>query len=155
MCRAADSFHFILLDDLYLRNLSSNVCHDSGTLMGETSAELARLHLRENHFKEECMATTRNKRTARTKSIVGVQKQINTDFAYLMRDYVKLGSALLRRPLTRYVLGGVALTVVSPYILRMFRNTEVQSFITDNVEGIRSRIDGMIHSGEASLDSLN
>lgn len=123
--------------------------------MNETGNRLARLHLRENHFKEECMATTRNRRTARAKSVVGVQKQINTDFEYLMRDYVKLGSALLRRPIARYILGGVALTVVSPFILRMFRRPEVQTFITDNVEGIRSRIDGMIHSGEASLDSLN
>ncbi len=123
--------------------------------MNETGKGLARLHLRENHFKEECMATTRNRRTARAKSVMGVQKQINTDFEYLMRDYVKLGSALLRRPIARYVLGGVALTVVSPFILRMFRRPEVQTFITDNVEGIRSRIDGMIHSGEASLDSLN
>ncbi|MES2526405.1 MAG: hypothetical protein V4598_04935 [Bdellovibrionota bacterium] len=101
------------------------------------------------------MATTRNRRTARANSVLGVQKQINTDFEYLMRDYVKLGSALLKRPLTRYVLGGVALTVISPFILRMFRNTEVQTFITDNVEGIRSRIDGMIHSGEESFESLN
>ncbi len=101
------------------------------------------------------MATTRNRRTARTKSIVGVQKQINTDYEYLIRDYAKLGAALMRRPLTRFILGGVALTVISPYILRMFRSDEVQTFVRDNVEGIRSRVDGFMHSSDSDLETLN
>ena len=104
------------------------------------------------------MATTRNRRSARVTSrtsAMKIQKRINRDYAQLARDYGKLGVKLFRKPATPFVLGGVALTVLAPYIMRMFRNPEVQTFITDNVEGIRSRIDGMIHSGEASLDSLN
>ncbi len=155
-------FIFILLDvhklTLQVRYLvfpSKNVCHDSGTLMNESGAWPVRLLLRENHFKEECMATTRNRRVTRRTSAMGIQRQINTDYAALVRDYGKLGAKLLSKPLTRYVLGGVALTVLSPFVLRMFRNPEVQTFITDNVEGIRSRIDGMIHSGEETFESLN
>lgn len=105
------------------------------------------------------MATTRNRRTARlTKrgtNAGGIQKQINQDYVNIIRDYRKLGVELLRKPVTRYVLGGVALTALVPFVLRMFRNEEVQTFVRDNVESIRTRIDGVIHSGERDLDTLN
>lgn len=105
------------------------------------------------------MASTRARRTARvTKkgtNASGVQKQINQDFRNIARDYGKLGAELFRKPMTRYILGGVALTALAPVVMRLFRNEEVQTFVRDNVEGIRTRIDGVIHSAERELDTLN
>jgi hypothetical protein len=106
------------------------------------------------------MASTRTRRTSTRATRTGsnalrVQKQINQDYVNLIRDYRKLGVALFRKPMTRYVLGGVAITALVPVFLRMFRNEEVQTFVRDNVEEIRTRIDGVIHSGERELDSLN
>lgn len=106
------------------------------------------------------MASTRTRRTATRATRTGssalrIQKQINQDYVNIIRDYRKLGVALFRKPMTRYVLGGVAITALVPVFLRMFRNEEVQTFVRDNVEEIRTRIDGMIHSGERELDSLN
>lgn len=103
------------------------------------------------------MASTRNRtrraRTPRTAS--GIQRQINQDYVNIIRDYRKLGVALFRKPMTRYVLGGVALTALVPFALRMLRNEEVQTFVRDNVEDIRTRIEGVIHSGERELDTLS
>jgi hypothetical protein len=105
------------------------------------------------------MASNRNRRSARVtktgSNAAGIQRQINQDYVNIIRDYRKLGVELFRKPMTRYVLGGVALTALVPYVLRMFRNEEVQTFVRDNVEGIRTRIDGVIHSGERELDTLN
>jgi hypothetical protein len=105
------------------------------------------------------MAATRNRRTARvTKrgtNAGGIQRQINQDYANIIRDYRKLGVELFRKPVTRYILGGVALTALVPFVMNMFRNEEVQTFVRDNVEGIRTRIDGMIHTADSGLDTLN
>ncbi len=105
------------------------------------------------------MASTRNRRTARVtktgRNAGGIQRQINQDYVNIIRDYRKLGVELFRKPMTRYVLGGIALTALVPFALRMFRNEEVQTFVRDNVEEIRTRIDGMIHSGERELDTLS
>lgn len=108
---------------------------------------------------EESMATNRNRRTAKVtrtgSNVMGIQRQINQDYVNIVRDYRKLGAELFRRPLTRYILGGVALTALAPVIMRLFRNEDVTSFVRDNVDTIRTRIDGFIHSGEEKLDSLN
>lgn len=105
------------------------------------------------------MAARRNRRTARLtrtgSNAAGIQKQINQDYMDLVRDYGKLGVELMRKPMTRYILGGVALTALVPYVLRFFRDPEVQTFVRDNVDTIRTRIDGIIHSGEDRLESLN
>ena len=102
--------------------------------------------------KEDIMVTARNRKSTRTSShrsrAMGIQRQINS-------DYVSLGSELWRRPVTRFLFGGVALSMLAPIVMRIFRNPEVQTFMRENVEGIRSRIDGLIHSGQAEFDRLN
>ncbi len=76
-----------------------------------------------------------------------------------MDDYLKRGKGLLRRPVTQLILGGVAITVIAPYIMRMFRNPEIQTFVRDNVDGLRTRVDGLMHSSFSSsladADSMN
>ncbi len=72
-----------------------------------------------------------------------------------IRHYRKMGMKLLKRPATPYILGGVAVTVLAPMIMRLFRNEDVTTFVRDNVDTIRTRIDGFIHSGEEKLESLN
>ncbi len=86
---------------------------------------------------------------------MGIQKQINQDYKYLAKDYGMLGSELLKRPVTRYILGGVALMTLAPFVMRFFRREEVQTFFRDNVQGIRSRIDDVIHSRDMEMDTMN
>lgn len=104
------------------------------------------------------MAATRKRRT-NTRSVIGAQKQINRDYLYLARDYKKLGMEILRRPVTKYILGGVALTAIVPYvapvIMRLFRDDRVTTFVRENVDDIRTRIDGFIHTADSDLDALN
>ena len=105
------------------------------------------------------MAANRNRRSARVtrtgSNAMGIQRQINQDYRSLVEDYGRLGVELFRKPVTRYILGGVALATLAPVLMRFFRREEVQTFVRDNVEGIRTRIDGVIHSGDRDLDSLN
>lgn len=105
------------------------------------------------------MASNRNRRSARVtrngSNVGGIQRQINQDYMNIIRDYRKLGVELFRRPMTRYILGGVALTVAVPFILRLVRNEEVVTFVRDNVDNIRTRIDGYMHTAEAEMDTLN
>lgn len=107
------------------------------------------------------MATTRtrSKRSARVtrtgSNVAGIQRQINQDYVNIIRDYRKLGVELFRKPMARYILGGVALTVAVPYLLRMLRREDVVTFVRDNVDNIRTRVDGYIHSAESDLESLN
>jgi hypothetical protein len=104
------------------------------------------------------MTTKKDKKRSRTArealDVMGIQRRIDTDYAQLVRDYGKMGSKLMKRPVTRIFLGGIALSVIAPYILRLLRNPEVQTFVRDNVEHIRSRVDGLIHSS-SELDTLN
>ena len=110
---------------------------------------------------EGYMATTRtrSKRSARVtrtgSNVAGIQRQINQDYVNIIRDYRKLGVELFRKPMARYILGGVALTVAVPYLLRMLRREDVVTFVRDNVDNIRTRVDGYIHSAESDLESLN
>lgn len=101
------------------------------------------------------MATNRRRKTRTGSNLGGIQRQINRDYMNFIRDYRKLGVELFRRPMTRYILGGVALTVAVPYVLRMLRNEEVVTFVRDNVDNIRTRIDGYIHTADADMDTLN
>lgn len=93
------------------------------------------------------MATNRNRKTARRTprgtNAAGIQKQINTDYEYLVKDYQKLFLELWQRPVTKFVLGGVALGAVFG-ILKKY--PEVNTFVSENVESIRTKIDGVIHS---------
>jgi hypothetical protein len=84
---------------------------------------------------------------------MGIQKQINRDYSVLVRDYGRLGVELMRKPIARYILGGVAIATLAPFVARLFRNPEVQTFVRDNVEGIRSRIEGVVQTGEDTMDA--
>lgn len=68
------------------------------------------------------MAGTRNRTNARNTAnghnALGIQKKINEDYAVLFKDYGKLFTELWRKPLTKYVLGGFALSAVIPFLLR-------------------------------------
>ena len=103
------------------------------------------------------MATTRNRRTARVtktgRNAMGIQRQINQDYKSLVEDYGRLGVELMRKPIARYILGGVAIATLAPFVVRLFQNTEVQTFVRDNVEGIRSRIEGVVQTGEDTMDA--
>lgn len=95
---------------------------------------------------------------ARTRKAVAATRtsaRRNTGISRVFRGYQGRAIQLLDLPATRYILGGVALAALAPVVMRFFRQDEVQTFVRDNVEGIRSRIDGMIHSGEERLDTLN
>ncbi len=105
------------------------------------------------------MASNRNRRSARVtrtgSNVAGIQRQINQDYVNIVRDYKKLGVELFRKPMTRYILGGVALTVAVPFLLRLIRNEEVVTFVRDNVDNIRTRIDGYIHTADTDMETLN
>lgn len=77
-------------------------------------------------FKEEGMAQTRrNARVTRTGSnAMGIQKKINEDYEILAKDYGKLFVELWRIPLTKYLLGGLALGALVP----LLKNEKVIDF---------------------------
>lgn len=94
------------------------------------------------------MATTRKATTRRTAAR-------RSGISSTIRGYQGRAVQLLELPTTRFILGGVALAALAPVVMRFFRQEEVQTFVRDNVEGIRSRIEGVIHSGESEFESLN
>ena len=94
------------------------------------------------------MAVAKNRRTARLPK-TGTFTGMNA--TNIQRRVLKF----LRKPMARYILGGVAVTALAPVIMRIFRNEDVKSFVSDNVDTIRTRIDGYIHSAESEMDSLN
>lgn len=96
------------------------------------------------------MATTARKTTAKRRT---ARKQ--SDIASVLRGYQGRATQLLSMPVTRFILGGVALTVAAPYILRILRSEDVTTFVRDNVDNIRTRVDGYIHSSDSDLETLN
>lgn len=105
------------------------------------------------------MASQRNRKSSKVtrtgSNAPRIQKQINQDYTNFFRDYKKLGVELLRKPMTPYILSGVALTVAVPFILSMFRREDVVTFVRDNVDNIRNRIEGYIHTEDIDMDPLN
>lgn len=106
------------------------------------------------------MATTtvknRRVRNARSTSAaahpVAVQRKINRDYGILFQDYGRLALALWRRPATKYILGGAALATLLPFAIRSIGGfSEVNTFVIDNVNGIKRRVDEVLHSD--SLDT--
>lgn len=105
------------------------------------------------------MAQNTNRRGARNTrtgtNAMGIQRAINRDFVDLFTDYKRLGVELWRMPATKYILGGVALTALIPVALRALRDyPEVNTFVKENVEGIRHRLESVIHSGDEMIDSV-
>lgn len=68
------------------------------------------------------MASNRNRRSARNtptgENAAGIQKKINQDYAILFKDYKKLFTELWRKPMTKVILGGFALSAVVPFFLK-------------------------------------
>jgi hypothetical protein len=68
------------------------------------------------------MATnsTLNKKSVRNtlngQNAMGIQRKINDDYAELLKDYGKLFVELWRKPMTKYILGGLALSVI-PFLM--------------------------------------
>ncbi|MFL5783836.1 MAG: hypothetical protein ACJ76H_04440 [Bacteriovoracaceae bacterium] len=58
-----------------------------------------------------------------------------------------------KRPISRLIVGGVALYYLAPYISRFLQNSTVQDFLGQRVEGIRSRLDGIIPWREDSTET--
>ncbi len=81
---------------------------------------------------------------------MAIQRNINADYAALGRDYKKLARELWRMPVTRYIFGGLALTVLSPWLLRSARRVpQVDSFFADlggDFADVKETISGKISS---------
>ena len=88
---------------------------------------------------EDGMASNRTRRSARVtptgKNALGIQKMINQDYVQLGRDYKKLFVELWNNPTARWILGGVVLTSVIPFVIKALKSDEEGIFI------IRSRGD--------------
>lgn len=106
------------------------------------------------------MASNRTRRSARNtktgSNVVGIQKKINTDYETLFRDYKKLTREVLEIPATRYILGGVAIVSLIPFAMRLFRRyPEINTFVSDNLDSVVSKVDGIIGSRKGDEASLN
>jgi hypothetical protein len=87
--------------------------------------------------------STRNTRTGG--NAMNIQRKINRDYVDLGRDYKKLAVELWQIPLAKFVLGGAALGV----LVATFRKyPELDTFLTDNVQQIKSTISDALHSSE-------
>lgn len=106
------------------------------------------------------MPTTRNKRTTTTRANTArtplrIQKEINEDYVELARDYKKLALALWKKPATKYILGGLGLAAVTPFLFRTIKGLPgVEAFFTDTFEGVKNKVDHVISSHSAD-DSMN
>jgi cytochrome c biogenesis factor len=90
--------------------------------------------------------TPRNTKTG--SSAMGIQRKINRDYATLARDYGKLAVELWQKPVTKFVLAGVAIGAV---VSLARKNPQISSFVSENVGALRTRIDDVIHSGEEAI----
>lgn len=95
------------------------------------------------------MATTKTPRSPRNtrtgSNAMEIQKKINSDYGELVRDYKKLAIELWQVPVTKFVLGGAALGA----LVAVFRKyPEINTFVTDNVSNVRSKIDDALNSSE-------
>lgn len=101
------------------------------------------------------MATRGRKKTTTARRRSSASRSPASSVTSTLRGYQGQAMKLLDRPATRYIIGGVALAALAPIVMRFFRREEVVDFVRGNVESIRSRIDGVIHSQESELESLN
>lgn len=95
------------------------------------------------------MAANRNrkttKRTSTRSSAMGVQKQINTDYAYLLHDYKNLALELWKKPLVKVVVSGFSLGAI---VSLMNKYTNVNDFASEKLRLIKSKFDDTIDSVE-------
>lgn len=88
------------------------------------------------------MATNRNRKTAKRtltgSNVIGVQKQINTDYEYLLRDYKKLAQELWKKPIVKFIAGGFSLGAV---VSLLGKYTTVNDFASDKLRLIKNKFD--------------
>lgn len=76
---------------------------------------------------------------------MGIQRKINRDYEGLAKDYKKLAVELWQIPITKFILGGAALGG----LVAVFRKyPELDTFLTDNFEQIKTKVSDVFHSGE-------
>lgn len=112
-------------------------------------------------------ANARTRRAVQTtkhgSNALNIQRTINRDYSLLLRDYSKLFTEIWRKPVTKYILGGVAFTALVPVLLRNVRRIPaVETFMADNVDNlnldeIRSKVTSTIGNfrSESSSASLS
>ncbi len=95
------------------------------------------------------MAANRNRRTARKTSTgsnaIGIQKQINKDYAYLLRDYMDLGIELWKKPITKFIVSGFSLGMV---VSLLGKYTNVNEFASDKLRLIKDKFDDTLDTAE-------
>jgi hypothetical protein len=95
------------------------------------------------------MAAIRNRKTAKRTSAgrnaIGVQKQINTDYEYLLRDYKNLALELWKKPLVKVIVGGFSLGAV---VSLLNKYTNVNDFASDKLRLIKNKFDEVLDTGE-------
>ena len=95
------------------------------------------------------MAANRNRRTARKtatgSNAIGIQKQINTDYEYLLRDYKDLGLELWKKPITKFIVSGFSLGIV---VSLLGKYTNVNDFASDKLRLIKSKFDDTLDTAE-------
>ena len=91
------------------------------------------------------MAANRNRRTATKKTATGIQKQINTDYEYLLRDYKSLALELWKKPAIKYVVGGFSLGAV---IALLGKYTTVNDFASDKLRLVKNKFDATLDTAE-------
>lgn len=93
--------------------------------------------------------------TGRNPGPVSVQRKINQDYSILVKDYGKLFSEIWKKPVTKYILGGIALTSMIPLAMKFYRSSDVFKKET-NLDGDASRVDGGVMATEINdFDSMN
>lgn len=91
------------------------------------------------------MAANRNRTTAKKKTAMGIQKQINTDYEYLLRDYKDLALELWKKPAVKFVVGGFSLGAV---VALLGKYTTVNDFASDKLRLIKNKFDDALDTAE-------
>lgn len=94
------------------------------------------------------MAANRNRKTAKKTArgnAIGMQKQINTDYEYLLRDYKNLGIELWKKPVTKFLVGGFSLGVI---VSLLNKYTNVNNFASNRLRLIKNKFDNTLDSVE-------
>lgn len=95
------------------------------------------------------MAANRNRKTAKRtpkgSNAIGMQKQINTDYEYLLRDYKNLGLELWRKPIVKFIVGGFSLGAV---VSLLGKYTTVNDFASDKLRLIKNKFDDALDTAE-------
>ena len=97
------------------------------------------------------MASNRNKRPVRNtrtgSNAMKIQRKINMDYVDLVEDYRKLGLELWRKPVTKFIVGGVALGALVPFVMKIMKNYDIDTDV------IKEKWDDLVSKGEETIDT--